>query len=215
MLIIGAKGFAKEVLEVLHQLNQTENVAFYDDVNEDIGETVFGFPILKNETQVKDFFKKYGKRFTIGIGNPKYRYLMSKKMESLGGELVSTISPYSHIGHFGNIIQDGCSIMTGSVLTNDIKIMKGTLVNLNCTIGHDSLIEEFVELCPGVHVSGNCKIGKFTFVGTNATILPNVIVGENAIIGAGALINKDVPDNVVVIGTPGKIVKIIQKIDFI
>jgi len=28
MLIVGAKGFAKEVLEVLHQLNQTENVVF-------------------------------------------------------------------------------------------------------------------------------------------------------------------------------------------
>ena len=35
MLIVGAKGFAKEVLEVLHQLNETEDVVFYDDVNKD------------------------------------------------------------------------------------------------------------------------------------------------------------------------------------
>ena len=31
MLIIGAKGFAKEVLEILHQNGQTENLCFYDD----------------------------------------------------------------------------------------------------------------------------------------------------------------------------------------
>ncbi len=42
MLIIGAKGFAKEVLEILHQLNQLENVVFYDDVNNDAPEKLFG-----------------------------------------------------------------------------------------------------------------------------------------------------------------------------
>ena len=58
MLIIGAKGFAKEVLEVLHQNNQTENIAFYDDVNHDIGDFLYNkFPILKNENQAIDFFK--------------------------------------------------------------------------------------------------------------------------------------------------------------
>ncbi|MFZ2430593.1 MAG: hexapeptide transferase, partial [Lutibacter sp.] len=35
MLVIGAKGFAKEVLEVVHQLNELENLVFYDDVNKD------------------------------------------------------------------------------------------------------------------------------------------------------------------------------------
>lgn len=32
MLIIGAKGFAKEVLEILHQNGETEDLCFYDDV---------------------------------------------------------------------------------------------------------------------------------------------------------------------------------------
>ena len=44
MLIIGAKGFAKEVLEVLHQMNQIENVAFYDDINDDLG--IYGLRII-------------------------------------------------------------------------------------------------------------------------------------------------------------------------
>jgi hypothetical protein len=53
MIIIGAKGFAKEVLEVLLQLNYTQNIAFYDDVNQ-IGDALYDkFPILKNENEVK------------------------------------------------------------------------------------------------------------------------------------------------------------------
>ena len=58
MLIIGAKGFAKEVLEVLYQNNQTENIAFYDDVNDDVcGFLYQQFPILKNEAQAKKYFE--------------------------------------------------------------------------------------------------------------------------------------------------------------
>ncbi|MCB4234487.1 hypothetical protein LDL59_03555 [Kaistella anthropi] len=42
MLIIGAKGFAKEVLEILHQNGHTNNLCFYDDVNDDLPERLFG-----------------------------------------------------------------------------------------------------------------------------------------------------------------------------
>ena len=57
MLIIGAKGFAKEVLEIFNQLGETKNIAFYDDVSPDIGDYMFDvFPILKDEEAVKYFF---------------------------------------------------------------------------------------------------------------------------------------------------------------
>ncbi len=215
MLIIGAKGFAKEVLEVLHQLNQIENVVFYDDVNDDLPAKLYSkFSILKSEKEAKNYFATIDNRFTIGIGNPVLRKKLYDKFTLFGGILTSTISPKSHIGNFGVQIQSGCNLMTGTVITNDISIGKGSLINLNCTVGHDCIIGDFVEICPGVHISGNCNIGNYTFIGTNATILPKVSIGNNVIVGAGSVITKDVPDNVMVIGTPGKIVKEIIPLDF-
>ena len=52
-------------------------------------------------------------------------------------------------------------------------------------------------------------IKKNAWIGANATILPGVTVGENAIVAADATVTKDVPANVVVAGTPAKIVKTI------
>ncbi len=47
MLIIGASGFAKEVLEIFHQQNNLENIAFYDDINPDFGNFLYNkFPII-------------------------------------------------------------------------------------------------------------------------------------------------------------------------
>lgn len=208
MIIIGAKGFAKEVLEILHQNNQLEGLAFYDDVNLELPDLLYNqFPILKNEIQVKEHFQSYGNDFTIGIGEPKLRELMYEKFSRLGGHFTSTISSTAYIGNYENQIDDGCNIMQKVVLTNDITLKKGVLINQMSSIGHDVLIGEFSEICPNVSISGNCKIGDYVFIGTGAVILPKIMIGNNVIIGAGAVVSKDLPDNCVAVGIPAKIIK--------
>lgn len=215
MLIIGAKGFAKEVLEVVHQLNQLDNLVFYDDVNNNVPEKLFNqFPILKNVEQAEIYFKTIDNHFTIGIGNPVLRKKLYDKFSAIGGVFTSTISPKTAIGHYGNKIAIGCNIMTGTVITNEIYIGKGVLINLNCTVGHNSIIGDFVEMSPGVHISGNCNIGDYTNIGTNATILPKIKIGKNVIVGAGSVVTKDAPDNCVVVGTPAKIIKELEPLNF-
>ena len=207
MLIIGAKGFAKEVLEVLFQ-NNVHNVCFFDDVNPELTEPLYGkFPVLKSIQEVEVYFKSISNEFTIGIGNPLLRKKLFEKFTKIGGEFKSTISPKADIGNFGNKIAQGCNIMTGVIITNDILIHKGVIVNLNTTIGHDSEIGEFVELSPGVSISGNCKIGSYSTIGTNATILPKITIGSNVIVAAGAVVTKDIPDNCMVAGIPAIIKK--------
>jgi len=215
MLIVGARGFAKEVLEALHQNNQTKNLVFYDDVNSDIHEKLYGqFKILKSINEAETYFNTIDNRFTIGIGNPISRKKIDDKFSLIGGVFTSTISPLANIGNYGNKIGIGSNIMTGTVITNDVMIGKGTIINLNCTVGHDCIISDFVEISPGVHLSGNCHVGSYSVLGTNATILPKVKIGKNVIVGAGSVVTKDVPDNCMVVGIPAKIIKNLEPLNF-
>lgn len=208
MLIVGAKGFAKEILQVFHEKNKLENIVFFDDINDDIGELIFDeFPIIKSLEKAKEYFEQINPDFTLGIGSPKLRETLYHKFNSIGGNFTSTISPNSTIGAYDNIINEGVNLMSGTTITNSIVIEKGCLINLHCTIGHDSFIGQFSELSPGVHISGNCKIGEFCSIGTNATILPKINIGNNVIIGAGTVVTKDIPNNCLVVGVPGKIIK--------
>ena len=52
-----------------------------------------------------------------------------------------------------------------------------------------------------VVLKNNCRIGSHT------TILPGVSIGKNSIIGAHSMVNKNIPDNVVALGVPAKIVR--------
>lgn len=50
-------------------------------------------------------------------------------------------------------------------------------------------------------------IGKNVWIGANSTILAGVHIGDNSIIGAGSVVNKDIPDNVIAVGNPCKVLR--------
>ncbi|UYW00517.1 acetyltransferase [Flavobacterium agricola] len=206
MLIVGAKGFAKEVLEVCHQNNDLHNLVFYDDVNKDVGNILFNrFPVLKNLSEAENYFKTIDTRFTIGIGNPNLRNELAIKFKKIGGTFSTIVANTASIGSFDVEICEGCNIMQKVVITNSVKLGIGVLVNQLTSIGHDVIIGDFVEVCPSVSISGNCVVGSNSFIGTSAVVLPNIKIGKNVTIGAGAVVTKDIPDNCVAIGIPAKI----------
>jgi acetyltransferase-like isoleucine patch superfamily enzyme len=51
---------------------------------------------------------------------------------------------------------------------------------------------------------------KGCWIGANAIILPGVIIGENSVVGAGSVVTKSIPDKVVAVGNPARVIKSIQ-----
>lgn len=85
---------------------------------------------------------------------------------------------------------------------DDVQIARGVTI---LTHGYDwSVIKGYYgEICGS---AGKTKIGNNVFIGMQATILKGVTVGDNVIIGTNSLVNKDIPDNVVVAGNPAKVI---------
>jgi sugar O-acyltransferase (sialic acid O-acetyltransferase NeuD family) len=208
MVIIGAKGFAKEVLEIVYHQYPKEEIFFFDDVSTDLPERLFEqFPIIRDLKALEKHFLEVDNRFALGLGNPRLRRMLYQKMTAIGGSPVSTIARSVEIGSFDNSIGAGVNIMSGTKITNSITIGEGCLVNLNCTVGHDTIIGAFTEMSPGGNVSGRVTIGSDVTIGTNAIILPQITIGDGAVIGAGAVVTKDIPGNSLAVGVPAVVVK--------
>ena len=209
MVVVGARGLAKELLDILSRINALEGLYFFDDVSENPPEKLFGkYPVITSFEQAKEIFLKTGDAtFALGLGNPALRYRLFTAFSGLGGKLCSVISPAAEIGGFDTMIGQGCCILPGAVITTSAKLGMGCLVNPNATISHDSILGDFVEVSPGVNVTGNCLVGDFTFIGSNAVILPKIKVGKNVVVAAGAVVIKDVPDDCMVAGVPAVVKK--------
>lgn len=208
MLIIGAKGFAKEILHILDQNSELSQLAFYDDLNINNIDRLFNkFPIIKSIADAADYFKTIDNKFTLGLGHPVLRYNMYQKFSYVDGVFSSTISRNTDIGEYEISIGDGCNILSGVKISNCVEIGIGCIIYYNSIITHDVQIGQFVEISPGATLLGGCKIGDFTHIGSGAIILPHIKIGKNAVIAAGTVITKDVPDNVMVAGVPGVVKK--------
>lgn len=57
---------------------------------------------------------------------------------------------------------------------------------------------------------GNVYIGNRVFVGARTVILPNVTIGDNVVIGANSVVSKDIPSNVVAVGSPARPIRTID-----
>lgn len=208
MLVVGSKGFAKEVLQTLIQLDKLDNIVFYDDINFYNEKLLYHkYQILQSEKEVIFFLQNHRFEFTIGIGNPHLRFKMYQKFQALKGQFVSVISPKAIIGQHDVVIGEGSVILSNAILSNSTSVGRGCIVYYNVMITHDAKVGEFVELSPGATLLGNCSIGDFSHIGANATILPNIKVGKNTIIGAGSVVTKNIPDNVIAFGIPARIIK--------
>lgn len=62
----------------------------------------------------------------------------------------------------------------------------------------------------GVEKALPISVGNNVWFGGSVTVLPGVTIGDNAVIGAGSVVTKDVPDNVLAVGNPCKVVRVIE-----
>lgn len=205
MLIVGAGGFAKQILPIIERLGLIDTVVFYDDFSNDTKSLIArNFQILRSEKELKQYFTLGDLRFVNAVGGPLNRFTIHQKFCNLGAEPMSLIDPTSSISSYEVTVETGCCIMQNVVIEPSSFIGKGCLINLNSLITHDVSIGEFTEISPGVTLLGASKIGKSVFIGSGAIVLPKVEIGDNCVIGAGAVVNRSIPSGHRVVGVPAR-----------
>lgn len=92
----------------------------------------------------------------------------------------------------------------------------GIIIEDNVLIGpRVNLVTENHPIDPSQRKNLDLKsiwIKRNAWIGAGATILPGVTIGENSIVAAGAVVNKDVPDNTIVGGIPAKPIRSITEV---
>ncbi|MEL4896301.1 sugar O-acetyltransferase [Crocosphaera sp. Alani8] len=99
--------------------------------------------------------------------------------------------------NFGCVILD-CNLVT---IGNNVKL--GPCVQIY-TATHPINPQERIS---GKEMAYPITIGDNVWIGGNSIILPKVNIGNNSVIGAGSIVTKNIPDNVVAVGNPCRVIK--------
>ena len=94
-------------------------------------------------------------------------------------------------------------------LTSNIRIGRCFHANLYSYVEHDCVIGDFVTFAPSVKCNGNVHIDDHAYIGSGAVIKQGfpgnpLTIGRGAVVGMGAVVTKDVPPGVTVVGNPAR-----------
>jgi UDP-2-acetamido-3-amino-2,3-dideoxy-glucuronate N-acetyltransferase len=120
------------------------------------------------------------------------------------------VLPNALIGSNSNICSH-CFVENDVIIGNNVTIKCGVQIWDGITIEDDVFIGPNVTFCNDKTPCSKqpyqilrTVVKKGASIGANATILPGIIIGENVMVGAGAVVTKDVPPYVTVVGNPAK-----------
>lgn len=209
VVIIGAGGFGREVLDVIDACNQVQQS--YDPLGF-IVDPQFGRPgTLVNDRPIVGGFdwlaEHVNDTFVVcAVGPSHQRFQLIERAKKLGCRFISLIHPSAILTRWVSM-GEGVIITAGCILTNQIEIGDHVHINLDCTIGHNARLMDFVTLAPGVHVSGNVTMETGCYVGTGANIIEKLEIGEWSTVGAGSVVIGNIPANSTAVGAPAKVIK--------
>jgi len=197
--IIGAGGFGCETFHLLD--NDLYNCVGFIDYEKKINLPV---PVIGHENNIVKLMEEYDfSNCVLAIGDRETRKIIINKIDKFSINYPIVIDP--SVRCFSEDIADGVIIYPGTIIMNDCKIGKFTLLNSGVTLGHDVIIGDFCNINPGVHLAGRITIGDGVFIGIGASVKENIRIGNNVVIGAGSVVLKDVLDNTTVYGIPAKV----------
>jgi sugar O-acyltransferase (sialic acid O-acetyltransferase NeuD family) len=208
LIIIGAGGFGREVLDIVDACNAEKRTY---DVLGFIVQREYGTPgTMVHEKPILgdfDWIENYrGKLHAVcAVGDPHHRARLVRLGSRQGVVWPDIIHPSAILTRWVTL-GEGVIIGANSVFTNQITIGNHVHVNLACTVGHNVFLHDFVTLAPGVHISGEVTIEEGCYIGSGVNTIEKLRIGEWSVIGAGSVVIRNVPPNVTVAGVPARII---------
>jgi sugar O-acyltransferase (sialic acid O-acetyltransferase NeuD family) len=203
VIIFGAGGHAKVIIDILEKQNKYKIVGIFVDTPDIIGTDFMGYPVLE---KIANFYG--ANKGIIAIGDNYSRRLIADKVKNINSkfQFIRAIHPSAIIGK--NVeIGEGTVVVAGTIINANSNIGKHCIINTQASVGHDVIIGDYSTAAPGSCIGGNSIIGTISTVSMGANVIQKIKIGDGTLIGAGSTVLHDIPDGVLAYGLPAKVIR--------
>jgi sugar O-acyltransferase (sialic acid O-acetyltransferase NeuD family) len=204
LVIIGSGGHACCMLDVA-RLAGFSATGFIDRTRGE-GVLVNGLPILGGDELLFDkaFISDY--RFALGIGDPITRRRYGELLMEKGADCPAIVNPSSFVSSHATL---GCGVllMGMNAVNHGARLDDFVALDWQVTIGHGAHLGRAVFAGPGSRVAGDVICGEDAYLGLGCQIIEKVEIGCGSLIGAGSTVTRDIPERVVAVGSPARVIR--------
>lgn len=203
IIILGAGGFSKSIIDALDE-NNYKIKGFIDSFKK--GEHQ-GYKILASS--IDEIKNKEEYVYFIGIGEPTLRKEYYKKLKNYNLQLVNIIDKTAILSR--NVTMgEGVFIGKMVIVNADTILGDNVVLNTRSLIEHGNYIGAHSNISTNSVLNGDVKIGTETFIGSCTVVNGQINIGNKSIIGSGSVVIRDIEDNVVVAGSPTRLIRRIE-----
>lgn len=196
IILIGAGGHAKSVVDSIEQAAEYEIVGFSD--NQISHEVIYrNYKVICTDKDLEKIYTAGVKNafITIGyMGNSSVREKIYNKLCSIGFNMPTIIDPSAIIATDVQI-GSGCFIGKTAVINSQARIGDLGIINTAAVIEHECDIGFNVHLAGNSILCGNVTVGNDVFIGAGSVVIQGINIGSDVIIGAASTVIHNVKDH--------------------
>jgi UDP-perosamine 4-acetyltransferase len=209
-VILGGGGHARALLDILRSNSAATPFAVLEAEPARWGQEVHGVPVLGGDDllaalvadgRVNCFVVGLG-----GVGDNRPRQRLFELGLAAGLTPLTLIHPRAICSPW-SVIGEGSQLLPGCIINTDAHIGRNVVVNCGAVVEHDCEIGDHVHIATGAMLAGHVQVGAGSHIGVGAAVRQSLRIGRSAVVGAGAAVVQDVPDHVVVVGVPARILR--------
>lgn len=204
IVVIGAGGHARVVLEILRAAGGHRCVGLLDQDPALQGSVIDGIAVLGLPNQLHRLRQQNVRGVAIAVGENRARLSYVELVRQHGLELITLIHPAAVVASTAKI-GGGCVVAAGAAVAAAARIGEAAILNTNCVVDHECEVDAGVHVCPGALLAGRVRVDRGAMIGLGAKVLPCLSIGAGAIVGAGAVVIRDVPAQCTVVGVPARV----------
>jgi len=203
LVILGTRWLAEELFDLVSEMPDYEVVGFVENLEpERCRERLEGLPIMWVD---KLPGLDPGVRAVCGISTThRWRYV--EQVRALGVSFATLRHPSARVSGRARL-GEGCIVSSFVNVSTQTEVGEHVFINRGALIGHHTRISEYCSIQPGANIAGLVTIGPRTYIGMGAIVRDRITIGAGCVIGAGAVVTKDLPDHVLALGVPARIVE--------
>lgn len=207
LVIVGAGGFARETIEVVHAINAErrswELLGLLDDDPAKHGTEVGGAEVLGPLSWLA---RQPAVAAVVCIGNPANfasRRAVVHRL-SLPTERYATLVHPTAVVARRSEIGPGGVLHAHTVLTTDVELGAHVAIMPAVVFTHDDVVADFATFGAGVRLAGSVQVGTGAYLGSGCLVRENLSIGAWSMVGMGSVVTRPVPAGEVWLGQPAR-----------
>jgi sugar O-acyltransferase (sialic acid O-acetyltransferase NeuD family) len=205
LVIYGSGSTGREVAEMAQLINKLEGkwdvIYFLDDVRE--SQEHYGLGILR----MADLdYRRTPFECVVAIGEPRFRMDMYERLKQKGFSCGTLVDPSARVSPTAQL-GSGCIVGPGSFVSSDTRLEENVMLEINTIVGHDIVIGAHSVISSCTVLGGGTHVGSQSFIGLNCSVKERTSIGHGVVIGMQSAVFNDIPDEVVALGNPCRVVR--------